>query len=242
MIRRRRYHHGNLRDALVQAALALVEERGNPEFTLREVARRVGVTHAAPQRHFEDRAALVAAVAEEGFHGLRAHVERVARLTGARDPAQRLHALGVAYAQFAVENPAHFRVMFSAELVDKSRHPSLQAASRAMHDFLVQCIEEGQRQGFFVEGDPLELAFAAWSLVHGLAVLLIDGRGMGRRPADLIESVVARLGTGLSPRTGTKRVPVRQAVPPRADGDAAAPQPPPRRPRRRARSRRTAPA
>ena len=205
MIRRRRYHHGNLREALVQAALALVEERGNPEFTLREVARRVGVTHAAPQRHFEDRAALVAAVAEEGFHGLRAHVERVARLTDARDPAQRLHALGVAYVQFAVENPAHFRVMFSAELVDKSRHPSLQAASRAMHDFLVRCIEEGQRQGFFVEGDPLELAFAAWSLVHGLAVLLVDGRGMGRRPADLIESVVARLHTGLSPRIGTKR-------------------------------------
>src|SRR5207237_4349968 len=164
VIRRQRYHHGNLREALVEAALALVEERGNPEFTLREVARRVGVTHAAPQRHFEDRAALVAAVAEEGFHGLRAHVERVARLTDARDPAQRLHALGVAYVQVAVENPAHFRVMFSAELVDKSRHPSLQAASRAMHDFLVRCIEAAPRHGFFAEAHPLDLSFAAWSL------------------------------------------------------------------------------
>src|SRR6267154_2626485 len=76
MVRRRPYHHGNLREALIDAALALVEERGSPEFTLREVARRVGVTHAAPQRHFEDRAALVAAVAEEGFHGLHAHVEQ----------------------------------------------------------------------------------------------------------------------------------------------------------------------
>ena len=204
MIRRRRYHHGNLREALVEAALALVEERGNPEFTLREVARRVGVTHAAPQRHFEDRAALVAAVAEEGFRGLRAHVERVGRLTHPRDPAARLHALGVAYVQFAVQNPAHFRVMFSAELVDKSRHQTLQAASRAMHDFLVQCIVDGQRQGFFVKGDPLEHAFAAWSLVHGCAVLLIDGRGMGQRPADLIERVVARLHTGLLPRGKTK--------------------------------------
>ncbi|TMB30329.1 MAG: TetR/AcrR family transcriptional regulator [Deltaproteobacteria bacterium] len=205
VIRRQRYHHGNLREALVEAALALVEERGSPEFTLREVARRVGVTHAAPQRHFEDRAALVAAVAEEGFHGLRAHVESVAGLAKARDPAARLHALGVAYVQFAVRNPAHFRVMFTAELADKSRHPSLQAASRAMHDFLVQCIEDGQREGFFVEGDPLELAFAAWSLVHGLAVLLVDGRGMGRRPAPLIESVVARLHTGLLPRHRPKR-------------------------------------
>jgi AcrR family transcriptional regulator len=200
MIRRGSYHHGNLREALIDAALALVEERGNPEFTLREVARRVGVTHAAPQRHFEDRAALVAAVAEQGFVALRAHVERVARATNARDPAERLHALGVAYVQFAVRNPAHFRMMFSAELVDKSRHPSLQAASRRIHDFLVQCIEEGQRQGSLVEGDPLELAFAAWSLVHGCAVLLIDGRGMGARPADLIEPVVARLDTGLLPR------------------------------------------
>src|SRR2546430_17385992 len=94
MIRRRPYHHGNLREALVEAALALVEERGNPEFTLREVARRVGVTHAAPQRHFEDRAALVAAVAEEGFRGLRAHVERVRRLTPPRGPRARLHAPG----------------------------------------------------------------------------------------------------------------------------------------------------
>jgi AcrR family transcriptional regulator len=205
VIRRQRYHHGNLREALVEAALALVEERGSPEFTLREVARRVGVTHAAPQRHFEDRAALVAAVAEEGFHGLRAHVERMARLANARDPAARLHALGVAYVQFAVQNPAHFRVMFTAELADKSRHPSLQAASRAMHDFLVRCIEDGQREGFFVRGDPLELAFAAWSLVHGLAVLLVDGRGMGRRPADLIEPVVARLNTGLQPRERPRR-------------------------------------
>jgi len=199
MIRRRGYHHGNLRQALVEAALALVEERGIPEFTLREVARRVGVTHAAPQRHFEDRAALVAAVAEEGFRKLRAHLE--AGMADARDPATRLHALGVGYVQFAVRNPAHFRVMFSAELADKSRYPALLAASRAVHDFLVRCIADGQEQGFFVEGDPLELAFAAWSLVHGLAVLLIDGRGMGKRPADLIEPVVARLGTGLAARS-----------------------------------------
>ena len=99
-----------------------------------------------------------------------------------------------------MENPAHFRVMFSAEMVEKSRHPSLQAAAQAIHDFLVESIAEGQRTGAIVRGDPLELAFAAWSLVHGCAVLLIDGRGMGRNPADLIERVVRRLHTGLAPR------------------------------------------
>src|SRR5207237_9381160 len=176
MGKKRPYHHGNLRQALIDAALELIEERGVSALTLREVARRVGVTHAAPQRHFEDRAALLAAVAEQGFRGLRARVEQVLSAASARDPAARLNALGVAYVEFAVQNPAHFRVMFSAEMVDKSRHPSLQAASRRIHDFLVQSIEEGQEQGFIVEGDPLELAFAAWSLVHGCAVLLIDGR------------------------------------------------------------------
>src|SRR5436190_20795491 len=119
VIRRQRYHHGNLREALVEAALALVEERGSPELTLREVARRVGVTHAAPQRHFEDGAALVAAVAEQGFLGLRAHVERVAGSSNARDPAGRLHALGVAYVRSGVQNPANFGVMFSAGLVER---------------------------------------------------------------------------------------------------------------------------
>jgi AcrR family transcriptional regulator len=200
VIRRRGYHHGNLRQALIEAALGLVEERGVPEFTLREVARRVGVTHAAPQRHFEDRAALVAAVAEQGFRGLLARVEQALSPGSAHDPAARLNALGVAYVQFAVRNPAHFRVMFSAELVDKSRHPSLQAAAQAIHDFLVDSIAEGQRKGEIVRGDPLELAFAAWSLVHGCAVLLIDGRGMGRNPGDLIEPVVRRLHMGLAPR------------------------------------------
>src|SRR5437879_2813384 len=100
MGKKRPYHHGNLRQALVDAALELIEERGVSALTLREVARRVGVTHAAPQRHFADRAALVAAVAEEGFRGLGAHVAVVR--ASARTPAQRLRALGVAYVEYAL--------------------------------------------------------------------------------------------------------------------------------------------
>ncbi len=207
MRKKRPYHHGNLREALIDAALELIEERGVAALTLREVARRVGVTHAAPQRHFADRAALVAAVAEQGFRGLGAHVEAVRASTPARTPAQRLRALGVAYVEYALAHPAHLRVMFSPEVADKSRHPELAAAAQAVHQALVEQIASGQKQGSVAPGDPDELSFAAWSMVHGCAVLLIDGQAMGRSKAALIDAVVDRLYLGLAPRAPSRRRP-----------------------------------
>ena len=198
MGKKRPYHHGNLRQALIDAALELIEERGVSALTLREVARQVGVTHAAPQRHFADRAALVAAVAEQGFRGLAAHVAAVRG--SARTPAQRLRALGVAYVEYALAHPAHLRVMFSPEVADKSRRPELAAAAQAVHAALVERIENGQRDGSVAPGDPDELSFAAWSMVHGCAVLLIDGQAMGRSKRTLIDAVVDRLYLGLGPR------------------------------------------
>ena len=198
MGKKRPYHHGNLRQALIDAALELIEERGVSALTLREVARRVGVTHAAPQRHFADRAALVAAVAEQGFRGLAAHVAAVRG--SARTPAQRLRALGVAYVEYALAHPAHLRVMFSPEVADKSRHPELAAAAQAVHAALVDQIADAQRHGSVAPGDPDELSFAAWSMVHGCAVLLIDGQAMGRSKRALIDAVVDRLYLGLGPR------------------------------------------
>src|SRR5437660_6393584 len=198
MGKKRPYHHGNLRQALIDAALELIEERGVSALTLREVARQVGVTHAAPQRHFADRAALVAAVAEQGFRGLAAHVAAVRG--SARTPAQRLRALGVAYVEYALAHPAHLRAMFSPEVADKSRDPELAAAAQAVHGTLVEQIANGQRQGSVAPGDPDELSFAAWSMVHGCAVLLIDGQAMGRSKRALIDAVVDRLYLGLGPR------------------------------------------
>src|SRR5438477_2745263 len=107
MGKKRPYHHGNLRQALIDGALELIEERGVPALTLREVARRVGVTHAAPKRHFADRSALVAALAEHGFRGLAAHVGLVRSSRRPRDSAERLRALGVAYIEYAIAHPAH---------------------------------------------------------------------------------------------------------------------------------------
>jgi AcrR family transcriptional regulator len=205
MRRKRAYHHGNLRQALIDAALELIEQRGVPALTLREVARRVGVTHAAPHRHFADRAALVAAVAEQGFRGLRAHMEAVRASAPARAVSQRLRALGVAYVQYALAHPAHLRVMFSPEVADKSRYPELAAAAQEVHETLVSQIVEGQREGAVAPGDPDELSFAAWSMVHGCAILLIDGQASKRSPAASIDAAMDRLHLGLAPRAPARR-------------------------------------
>ena len=170
-----RYHHGDLRRALIDTALAMVTEEGAWNFTLREVARRAGVSHAAPYNHFEDKSALLAEVAALGFQSLRQTLEAAARRQS-RSARQALAGIAAAYVRFGVEHPAHYRLMFGAELADKARHPSLQAASDAAFAVLTGVLERGQASGQ-IRRDPVrDQALAAWSLVHGLTTLLIDQR------------------------------------------------------------------
>jgi AcrR family transcriptional regulator len=174
-VARQRYHHGDLRRALTQAALRLVARHGPGGFTLREAARRAGVTHAAPYRHFAGKAALLAAVAEEGFAGMRASMQAAVEQAGA-DPGERLKALGIAYVRYAVAHPSHFRVMFGAETTDKCAYPTLAAAAAATFGLLVEAIGACQAAGQLRPGAPEDLAVPLWSIVHGLAALLIDGQ------------------------------------------------------------------
>ena len=168
------YHHGDLRHALIEASLALISEEGFAALTLREVARRAGVTHAAPYRHFADKEALLAAVAEEGFRAMAAQMrERMDRETG---PTQRLFACGVAYVLFAIQHPAHFRVMFGPHFTRRVDHQTLAQEGGNAFGLLVQSIIEGQKAGELREGEPMPLALMSWSLVHGLASLLVDGQ------------------------------------------------------------------
>jgi AcrR family transcriptional regulator len=164
----------NGRQALVDAALEIVAEDGVASISLREAARRAGVTHGAPYRHFPDRAALVAAVAEEGFRTLREATLRAVAKAGPSAGA-RFKALGVAYVIFALENESHFRVMFSAEA---ARRPEVRAAEGAVFEQCVALVLQTQKAGLVEEGDPRELAFAAWCGVHGLAGLMLDGLAM----------------------------------------------------------------
>jgi AcrR family transcriptional regulator len=168
------YHHGDLRRALLDAALALVRERGAEGFTLREAARRVGVSQTAPYRHFATKEALLAAVAEEGFTTLLGILEGLPE-AGDPDPRLRLRAQGFAAFEFYVSEPARFRVMFGRATSEKERYPGLAAAWEKVNALLLANLVATQRAGAIREGDPLELGLTLGALTHGLAALVIDG-------------------------------------------------------------------
>ena len=180
---RGRYHHGNLRRALLDAALHILESKGLSALTLRAAARAAGVSEAAPYRHFPDKEALLAAVAEEGFRALSAAM-RDARGKAGDDLASRFRATGMTYVRFAVEQPGRFRLMFGREVAARGTHGPLRQAAEETFGMLVAGIEEGQRAGLIRGGDPLELSMAAWSMVHGLSALLLDGQ-LSAGPYDL---------------------------------------------------------
>jgi AcrR family transcriptional regulator len=170
MAPKKRYHHGDLRRTLLDAALAIVSQEGLGALSLRELAREAGVSHAAPYRHFPSRQALLAALATEGFLGLGAEMDRTA---GETDPVLRIRALGVAYVGYAVRHPGHFRVMFGAREHRYDGSP-LAAAGRSTLQALIDAIAAAQRAGQLRAGDPRQLALPAWSMVHGLSMLLVD--------------------------------------------------------------------
>ena len=165
-----RYHHGDLPAALIRSATALVEEEGLEAFTLREVSRRVGVSHAAPYRHFADRQALLAAVAEEGFTGLGSATRAAFEVEP--DITDAFLAVGRTYVRFAVSRPVLFRLMFDPSL-DEAR-PTLTDAKQAAFAVLLGAVAAAQAAGVLRSGDLADTAIAAWSTVHGLANLLID--------------------------------------------------------------------
>jgi AcrR family transcriptional regulator len=209
--RRKSYHHGDLRRALIDQAEALVAQEGVAALTLREVARRSGVSQAAPYRHFPSKQALVAAVAEEGFREMLGRVRRGLDRAPRGAPA-RLQALGAAYVRFAVDHPARFRVMFGREVAASHGFPGLWEAAQEGFGLLVGEIGAAQRAGVLPGRDPRRPALAAWSAVHGLALLLMDGllarqglAGPGRSVESLARQVMASLLDGLRGRPGGRR-------------------------------------
>lgn len=171
------YHHGDLRNALVDAGLKLLEQSGNSEFTLRDLASRVGVSAAAPYSHFEDKRALLAAVAAVGANKLTAAMEDAIR--GKTDATEEFLAMGGAYVQFGLDHPALYRLMFTAwELTpeDKEKYAELNEASERCFKTLTDMLERMQQNGFLRPGLPEADGLAIWAYVHGIAMLAIDGR------------------------------------------------------------------
>ncbi|NJK47091.1 TetR/AcrR family transcriptional regulator [Candidatus Gracilibacteria bacterium] len=175
MSSKKTYHHGDLRQALIEEAIALVTEQGISNWSLREVARRIGVSHTAPYRHFADRDALLAAVAEKGFQKmsqfLLASLENIPN-----QHSQKLQAIGIAYVKYAIAHPSEYEVMFRYSQNNDRQYPALTEVSTKAFTILVNVIEEGQKAGEFRQENPTQLAYVAWSMVHGLSMLLIDGQ------------------------------------------------------------------
>jgi AcrR family transcriptional regulator len=160
------YHHGNLRETLLDAADALLSERGVAALTLREVAKSAGVSHAAPYHHFASLNELLAAVAERAFTTLAQAMERAVR---ADDPAERLIAICESYVAYALQHPAQFRLMFGPMLAHKREHPGFQQAAERAFGVLLQATTE------YDPSHGVVLALTGWSVAHGLSNLLIDG-------------------------------------------------------------------
>ena len=204
MARSDRYHHGDLRAALVREAAAMLETEGLEKLSLRSVARRAGVSHAAPYHHFADKTHLVAAVATEGFGGLTAAMNAgSAAQPASADALDRLSAIGRGYIAYAAEHPAVFRVMFRPELTGAhADHPQLRDAGMLSFGVLVEHIVAAQKDGLVASHDPEQLALGAWSAVHGVAVLWVDGplqaeKGGGRSVEDLAELITLQIRRSL---------------------------------------------
>src|SRR5580692_8213905 len=185
------YHHGDLRAACVRAAMELLEDGGEAALSLRAVARRAGVSPAAPYRHYADREALVSAVASVGYRELS---ERLAAAHPSPSTPQQLASVAIAYVQFALERPALFRIMFG-EPCDRDNDERV-AAATAVSLYVREIIQRS-----FPQADADALATAIWALVHGLAFLHLDGKLDARSPqvvADRVSAATQALLTATS--------------------------------------------
>ena len=219
----RPYHHGDLRRALIEAALALVTEEQDWAFSLREVARRAGVSHNAPYNHFPEKRDLLGAVAAAGFESLRERMR--AAVAGVASPAEALLASGKAYVNAGVENPALYRLMFGPALAatnsspvgvaklgvhvtkaDGGRPAEARAAGAGAKTVLDEIILRGAESGAFAvsatsEKDLAIASLSVWSAVHGLTLLTIDGLTGSELSVDiLVTRLIRMLCDGLRPR------------------------------------------
>jgi AcrR family transcriptional regulator len=199
---RGKYHHGELRRALLDATLAIVEREGTGALSLSEAARRVGVSPQAVYNHFGSKGDLLAAAAEEAVRGFERRMREANE--AAQTEGERFESVGVAYVTFAAEHPAHLRLLSAPELADKRQHPSLLAAYEDAFAVLLGAIAECQRAAVVRAGDARALAVAAWGMVHGVAWLIVDGQigiaGASDDAAQTARAAVRALFKGLSAR------------------------------------------
>jgi AcrR family transcriptional regulator len=201
----RPYHHGDLRRGLLDEALATIRADGVDSLTLREIGARLGVSRSALYRHFADKRALLAAVATEGFRMLRQELV-TAWEGGGRDRAA-FDAMGAAYVRFAVANPSHYRVMFGGFVHAKASEAELATEATGAFQALVDALAALQRDAIVCGDDTLTVARFVWAVVHGVAMLGINGQlGDPGTVEDLARYALARLQTGIAIETSHRRL------------------------------------
>jgi AcrR family transcriptional regulator len=173
--KKKQYHHPDLRDQLVQAAVDFIKDHRAEDLSLREVARGLGVSHMAPYRHFKTKEDLLAAVIQDGFTKLSADFDRV-RQDKSKVRFPKLFAeMGKAYVRFVIEHPDQARLMFSGLLCDRQRHLEAHVAGQLTFKKLLEMIELGQTEGYFSKKEnPYMLGLMIWSSVHGTSMLMLE--------------------------------------------------------------------
>jgi AcrR family transcriptional regulator len=205
------YHHGDLKNALIEVALEHIARVGAHGLSLREVARSAGVSHSAAYRHFANKESLLVAIAEQGFRELGDTLKSAVQ-GGADDPAAALRACGVAYVEFGVRHPEHLQIMFGGSIACPQDYPSLLAVSKEAYQVLAATVGEGLRKRRLRGSDERMVALTSWALVHGLSQLIAGGQlrtdtGRDPSPRDLALAAAALLHQGIgasatSPRKG----------------------------------------
>jgi AcrR family transcriptional regulator len=171
----KKYHHGDLENALIKAGVEILSKEGIEGLSLRKVAKRAGVSHSAPYAHFKDRQSLIAAISTEGFKQLYAELD-AAVSTHAGDPRQQLVEGAWAYVQFAMNNTDTFKIMFSGVLEKEKEYPSFVEISRRTFERVVDIVRACQNAGI-LRSAPAELvAVSVWGQIHGVISLALEGQ------------------------------------------------------------------
>ena len=174
-MKKKTYHHGDLKNALIKAGADILSKEGVSALSLRKVAQQAGVSHAAPYAHFADKQALIAAISTEGYQKLYAQIARAAEQYRS-DPLRRLVESSWAYVHFALNEPDHFKVTLSGMMEKEQEYPAFVEAAQQTFNLVVDIVAQGQQAGLLRPGAPDLTAVSVWALIHGLVTLLLENQ------------------------------------------------------------------
>ena len=175
MPRKKSYHHGDLKNALIQAGADILSKEGVSALTLRKVAQKAGVSHAAPYAHFTDKQALIAAISTEGYKKLYEQIAQVAEQYRS-DPLRRFVEASWAYVQFALDEPDQFKVTLSGMIEKEQEYPAFVETAKQTFNLVVEIVAQCQQAGILRKGAPDLTAVGAWALIHGFITLLMENQ------------------------------------------------------------------